>query len=194
MTLVQAVLRVLDPRLRGHFLSELREGGRAACFEGRLVLVGHRAAGKSALLPAFAAASSRLAVDLDDLLERTHGLPVRALYAQDPEGFRAAERLAYSLTPKGAAVAVGGGFLSLHADLLANDTAVLVPVSLATYCERLRADATRPRLAPHLSHTEELAHTWHTREAQHRRHHTVSLGAAVRALAPTEERAAWFAS
>ncbi|MBK7859841.1 MAG: shikimate kinase [Archangiaceae bacterium] len=193
MNLIQTVLCVLDPRLRGQFLRELSDEGSPLRWRGRLVLAGHRSAGKSALLPAFAAASGRPALDLDRQLEATYLAPILDWFPVDPGSFRAAERAGFEETPAHAAVAVGGGFLAHHADLLEDDTVVLVPLSLATYCERLQRDRSRPRLQPHRSLTEELAHTWHTREAEHRRFPTVPLGKAVRALTGPEMRDAWSA-
>ena len=58
--------------------------------------------------------------------------------------------------------------LALHADLLAGDTPVLVPVSFETYRERLLADATRPRLRPELTAEEEVRVVYEEREAIHR--------------------------
>jgi len=193
VNLVQRVLCVLDPRLRGQFLYELAHETRPVRWRGRLVLAGHRAAGKSALLSAFAAASGRPAFDLDRLLEATYHAPILDWFPEDPASFRAAERAEFEETPAHAAVAVGGGFLAHHADLLEDDTVVVVPLSLATYCERLRRDRSRPRLYPNLSLAEELAFTWHLREAEHRRFPSLPLGAAVRALTGPEERDAWSA-
>jgi shikimate kinase len=72
-------------------------------------------------------------------------------------------------------VATGGGFLSLHADLLRDHTAVLVPITFETYRARLLGDATRPRLRPQLSLEEELAQVYAEREERHAAADTISL-------------------
>jgi hypothetical protein len=78
------------------------------------------------------------------------------------------EREQFQKAPAGTAIAAGGGFLALHADLLGEDTAVLVPVSFEKYRERLLQDATRPRLRPELSAEEEVRAVYEEREAIHR--------------------------
>lgn len=145
--------------------------------ETRVALVGHRAAGKSTLLEAVAALCERPAVDLDRALETRAGQPLRALFERDRDAFRAQEREAYQGLLGNCVVATGGGFLSHHADLLEDAVAVLVPVSFQTYCERLRADASRPRLYPDLPWDEELKRVFAEREVLHARAPTVGLGA-----------------
>jgi shikimate kinase len=181
------VLDALDPRLAPGLaarLAALAEGPPLpAPAPGQTVaLVGHRAAGKSRLLPLFSRLLGRPGVDLDRHLERLHGRPLAAWVREDAPGFRAAERAAFAALPPGALVSVGGGFLSLHGDLLAGTYAVLVPVSFPTYCERLRADTGRPRLRPELPLEEELREVFHTREAAHARIPTVPVVEALRAL------------
>lgn len=163
---------VLDPRLAVELRVEYRR--RAA---GRLeplprgvtvVIAGHRAAGKTRLLPLVAQRLRRQAIDLDAEIERREGCSVRELFQAGEETFRRAERRAFAGLPRGVVVAVGGGFLSLHADLLRAAVVVVVPISFETYRERLMADATRPRLRPYLSLEAELHEVYAEREVCHR--------------------------
>ena len=168
----EEILARVDPRLRERVREELREwraAGRAARPPGpRVVLVGHRGAGKTTLLPHVAALLGREAVDLDAEIERALGRPIREVFAEDERRFRAVERERFQAVPAGTVVAAGGGFLALHSDLLGpGDTAVLVPVSFETYRERLLADASRPRLRPHLTPEEEIRAVYEEREAIH---------------------------
>jgi shikimate kinase len=133
-----------------------------------VVLAGHRAAGKSRLLHKVGEALGRPCVDLDRELERRAGRSLREWVQNDEPGFRAAEREVFRSLPRGGVVAVGGGFLAAHREVLAGCVTVLVPVSFETYRERLLADVTRPRLRPHLSHEEELREVFEEREALHR--------------------------
>lgn len=185
-----SLLQFIDPRLREGLQRELEQSRTA---EGlargvTVVLAGHRAAGKSTLLPHIAALLGRDAVDLDLEVERRFGRPIRAWFESSPASFRAAEREAFSSLKPGLVVAVGGGFLSNHADLLHGLLVVLVPVSFETYAERLAADVTRPRLLPHLSVDDELRTVFSEREALHGRVKTMSLvqfiGAAARPWRP----------
>ncbi|HVE87251.1 MAG TPA: shikimate kinase [Myxococcales bacterium] len=166
----EQIIAQVDSRLRERVLEEYRSAaGRAPLSPGpRVVLVGHRGAGKTTLLPRVAAWLGRAAVDLDAEVERALGRPLREVFQQDERRFRAAERERYAQVPPGTVVAAGGGFLALHADLLGDDTAVLVPVSFQTYRERLLQDATRPRLRPELSAEDELRAVYEEREAIHR--------------------------
>jgi shikimate kinase len=166
--------RAIDPRLRAAFLSDVERYSRAAPppLRGHLVLVGHRAAGKSRLLEPVARWMQRPAIDLDAMVGP-------GLFARSPLEFRRAERAAFCSITRPSVIAAGGGFLSLHADLLAGHTPVLVPVTFETYCERLRADSTRPRLRPELSLQDELASVFHEREARHARVPTVPLAQLV---------------
>jgi shikimate kinase len=180
-----AVLDAVDPRLAPSLRAALSQPGvpAPAPRPGQTVaLVGHRAAGKTRLLPLLCQLLERPGVDLDEALAQRHARPLRSWVQEDVQGFRAAERALFQELPAGSLVAVGGGFLSLHGDLLAGVYAVLVPVSLPTYCERLRADPTRPRLRPELSLEEELHQVFTSREEAHARVATVSLVDALRAL------------
>jgi shikimate kinase len=159
----------LAPALRGQFERRRSEPADPLPRGVRIVLAGHRAAGKSRLLPLVAARLGRPAVDLDEELMRRTGRDLRAWVTSDQPGFRAAERAAFAALPQDIVVAVGGGFLSLHHDLLATSIVVEVPISLPTYAERLRADPTRPRLRPDLALDEELRAVFAEREQLHRR-------------------------
>jgi len=167
-------LELVDPRLRDALKRDVAE---AAPFtpRGHVVLVGHRGAGKSRLLLPVAERLRRPAVDLDASLGR-------ALFERSQREFRAAERRAFTAVTGEAVVAAGGGFLSLHADLLDGHTPVLVPVTFETYAERLRADTTRPRLRPELSLEDEIETVFTAREELHERVHTVPLAVLLRAL------------
>ncbi len=172
-------LQHIDPRLRAALEAELARRA-AEAIDGvprgvTLVLAGHRAAGKSSLLPFFANALGRTAIDLDAQLERTSGRSLREWVRSDEASFRAAERASFAELPPGAVVAVGGGFLSHHGALLRGHLTVLVPVTFETYCERLLTDASRPRLRPELTVEEELRVVFTEREAAHRRVPTVGL-------------------
>lgn len=174
------IVALVDPRLRQSLAGELaarRASPPPPLVPGRRVaLVGHRAAGKSTLLGPVAALVGWPGVDLDAELERRLGRPLRQVYVEDGvDRFRAAEREAYQAVPGRRVVAVGGGFLSLHADLLEEDTAVLVPVTFETYRERLLADADRPRLYPEMTVEDELRYSFRSREELHRRARTVGL-------------------
>lgn len=147
-----------------------------------VVLAGHRAAGKTRLLPVLSALLGRPGLDLDAELERTHGRSLKAWVAEDVAGFRAAERVAFGGLPPGGLVAVGGGFLAHHAAVLSEAWVVLIPVTFETYRERLLADATRPRLQPAMSLAEELSSVFAEREALHARVPHVTLESLLRGL------------
>lgn len=173
------LFNAIDPRLTPALEAEW-ERRRSLAFEPlprgvTVALVGHRAAGKTRLLPAVAALLGRPGLDLDAELERRFGVPVRKWLADDEPGFRAAERACFASLPRGSLVACGGGFLANHPGALAGSIAVLLPVTLETYCERLRADTSRPRLRPELPYEQELRDVWRDREEKHRRARTVSL-------------------
>lgn len=179
MSSVGEVLGLVDPRMRDRVHAEYVALPRTGKPLGpKVVLVGHRAAGKTTLLPVVAGLLGRRAVDLDAEIERALGRPIRDIFREDVRLFRATEREVYRQLPSGTVVAAGGGFLALHADLLGEDTAVLVPVSFETYRERLMADTDRPRLRPELSIEEELRSVYDEREAIHQR-----LGPRVMSLA-----------
>lgn len=192
--LVKKVLQRIDPRLRRQFIASLDRPQALPPCPGRLVLVGHRGAGKSSLLPVFAAQLGVPGLDLDATLEREHGGPLASWVLEDQAGFRAAERRAFQSLPAHVVISVGGGFLFHHSEVLANDTPVLVPVTFETYCERLRADTTRPRLFPHLPLADELRLVYQEREAFHRKARTVPLAGVVRTLLATQEAASCSAS
>jgi shikimate kinase len=173
------LLAHVDPRLREGLTAELtRRQGEAG--EGlprgvTVVLAGHRAAGKSTLLPHVAALLGRNSVDLDAHLEASSGRSLRAWVTDDMASFREAERAAFASLPPGLVVAVGGGFLANHADAVGGCVTVLVPVTFETYRERLLTDVTRPRLRPELSMEAELEAVFFEREALHRRARALSL-------------------
>lgn len=169
----------IDPRLSGALHSEWERRCTRA-FEPlprgvTVALVGHRAAGKTSVLPAASKLLGRPGLDLDAELVRRFGRPLREWVATDEPGFRAAERACFDSLPRGSLVACGGGFLSWHPDALHGCIAVLVPITLETYCERLRDDATRPRLQPGLPLETELRTLWFEREERHARVRTISL-------------------
>lgn len=180
------LLRHLDPRLRSALEAELsRRTG--APLDGiprgvTVVLAGHRGAGKTTVLPHVATALGRPGLDLDTELERRAGQPIREWFQRDVASFRVAEREVFSALPAGGLVAVGGGFLSNHGDLLGACLTVLVPVSWETFAERLTTDTSRPRLMPEVSLREELESIWAEREAKHRRVKTMSFVDFVLAL------------
>jgi shikimate kinase len=175
--LVERILEVVDPRLSPALREEIvRPGPRALPAEGQTVVIGgHRAAGKTRLLPLVSQLLGRPGVDLDQELERRHGQTLRDWVARDPDSFRLAERGLFLELPRGSLVAVGGGFLSHHAETLLHCYTLLVSVSFETYRERLLADTTRPRLRPGMSLEEEIASVYYQRAVLHSRVHTVSL-------------------
>ncbi len=169
----------LDPRLAPSLQNEWEQ--RRARSSQPLVrgvtvaLVGHRAAGKSSLLPHLARLLGQDGLDLDAEVARRSGRALGEWVSTDPSGFRIAERAVFESLPRGSLVACGGGFLATHPDALSGSVAVLVPISFETYCERLRADVTRPRLRPELTLEEELRQVWSDREERHLRVCTVGL-------------------
>jgi shikimate kinase len=175
------VWEIVDPRLREEMAASLarrlreRQGGAPWGASATIVLGGQRTAGKSRLLAPVARLVGRAGHDLDHVVERVAGRPLREWFNADPEAFRRAERTQFATLERPCVVAVGGGFLTLHGDLLAGCTTVLVPVSFATYRERLLADTTRPRLRPELSVEEEIATVYREREAAQARLDVVPL-------------------
>jgi shikimate kinase len=160
-----------------------------------IALVGHRSAGKSRLLPLLCRWTGLPGFDLDEVIAERAGKSAKAFFVggeSGPADFREAERAAFAaLTapavgqPSGPAiVATGGGFLSLHSDLLRGHTAVLVPITFETYRERLLADRTRPRLRPELTLEEEIAQVYADREARHAAVPTLPLLDYLRHTAP----------
>jgi shikimate kinase len=178
-TVAARVVDALDPQVSGAFADALVPGGPPLVLTGRqqVVLVGHRSAGKSRLLPLVASHLGRAPVDLDAAIAARYKRSLREWVASDEPGFRAAERATFQALSPGKVVAVGGGFLSLHADLLVGHLAVTVPISFKAYCDRLRADPSRPRLRPQLTLEEELSQVFHQREALHARVPQISLAA-----------------
>lgn len=172
-------LAVLDPRLQEKLAAEVARGHLAPAEPlpraRTVVLAGHRASGKSSLLPFVATALGRPGVDLDAELERTTGRPLRDWVRGDQPGFRRAERALFESLPQGALVAVGGGFLAHHAQVLQHAVVVLLPLSFETYAERLRADVTRPRLRPDLPLEQELSQVFEEREALHQKVPTLGV-------------------
>lgn len=140
------------------------------------------------MLPLIAELTGRRPIDLDREIERRSGRVIREWLAEDADGFRRAERETFSSTDPRACVAVGGGFLSLHADLLKDTFPLLIPVSFESYCLRLREDRTRPRLRPELSIEEELREVFEQRERLHAEVDTVSLAAFIAAARPARAR------
>lgn len=183
--LIESILAAVDPRLAPSVREELgRPGPTPLPAEGQtVVLGGHRAAGKTRLLPLVSALLGRPGLDLDAELERRSGRSLREWVATDTDGFRAAERGLLLELPRGSVVAVGGGFLSNHPEALGACYTLLVPVSFETYRERLLADTTRPRLRPGMSLEEEIHSVYHQRMVLHARVPTVSLADFLRAFA-----------
>ncbi len=181
--LLARIWDALDPRLRPGLEAELTQARPPleVAAERRVVLVGHRAAGKSRLLPLLSEWLDWPGVDLDRELEARSGLPLRDWVRRDEASFRRAERELFTSLPGHRVIAAGGGFLSHHGDALRQDVPVLVPISFPTYRERLLADVTRPRLRPDLSLEEELARVHAEREARHALVPTWSLPAFLRA-------------
>lgn len=184
-SVVQQIVRALDPAVVPQVLAEY---GRAPPLQWpgadrHIVLVGHRSAGKSTLLPMVGPLTGRATVDLDRALEQRAGRSISEWIRADAAGFRQAERETFTSLPPGQVVAAGGGFLALHADLLRAHLAVLVPITFEAYCARLSKDATRPRLRPELPLEDELRTVFFEREALHARSQTVALGAFLRAAA-----------
>lgn len=143
--------------------------------EGHIVLVGHRASGKTRLLPLLAQWVGWPGVDLDAVIAQSTGRPVRDWVQQDVRGFREQERHAFVRIEGRRVVSAGGGFLSHHPDLLEGQTPVLIPVTYETYRDRLMKDTSRPRLRPEVSLEEEIREVFEAREALHARVQTVSL-------------------
>lgn len=175
----QGILEMLDPVLVPGLLQRLhhfrQNPPQPRPMQGNVVLVGHRAAGKSTILQHVAAFLGRPAVDLDRAMEHAAGAPVKTLFNAGEDGFRMLEREVFNVLSDGLVVAAGGGFLAHHGDTLMTHTAVLVPVSLRTYKERLVQDVTRPRLLPQLPLEEELERIHAERDAIHARVPTLEL-------------------
>ena len=184
---IEAIWAALDPRLASNerrSFAELRARGAPSTvpWEGSLVLAGHRASGKSSLLPRLSDLLRVEGLDLDLELERRHGRPLRSWVKEDAASFRQAERALFQELSGSPLIAVGGGFLALHGDLLRGHTPVVIPISFPTYRERLLADDTRPRLRPELSPEEEIAQVFQEREVAHGRSGALPLAAFLAGL------------
>jgi shikimate kinase len=181
---LEQLLDAIDPRLSPGLRDALALPSPTALPETNqtVVIAGHRAAGKTRLLPLVSRLLGRTGLDLDVELARTSGRSLRTWVAEDPVTFRAAERRALLELPPGSLVAVGGGFLSHHPDALAGMFTLVVPVSFETYRKRLMADRSRPRLRPGVTLEEEIATVFHEREALHARVPTVPLVDFLRAF------------
>jgi len=159
----------------GPWASATLEAANPRPLRSLVALVGHRGAGKSRLLPLVCRWTGLPGADLDRLIEQDAGQDLVSFFNTDPAAFRAAERRAFASIGGPAIVATGGGFLSLHADLLRDHTAVLVPITFETYRARLLGDASRPRLRPELSREEEIAQVYAEREERHAAADTIPL-------------------
>jgi shikimate kinase len=176
---IQAITSVIDPALRAKFTREITEHTRPVLSPDwsarNIVLVGHRAAGKTGLLPILGSLLGRRTVDLDAFIESRAGRTIAEWVKNDTDGFRRAERQFFQEISPPALIAVGGGFLSNHADVLKGHVPVLVPITFETYRQRLLQDETRPRLRPNLSLEEEIETVFREREKTHAQIPTISL-------------------
>jgi shikimate kinase len=188
--LVERILEAVDPRLAPALREAVARPGPHAPPDARqtVVIAGHRTAGKTRLLPLVAELLGRQGLDLDAELERRSGRRLRDWVSQAPEDFRSAERTTFLQLPPGSLVAVGGGFIAYHAEVLDPCFTLLVPISFETYRERLLSDTTRPRLRPGMSLEEEISSVYQQRELLHARASTVPLEDFLRAFASTEGR------
>jgi shikimate kinase len=182
--LVERILENVDPRLAPALREAVARPGPQARPDSTqtVVIGGHRAAGKTRLLPLVAELLGRQGLDLDAELEQRSGRNLRDWVSKEPEAFRIAERTTFLQLPRGSLVAVGGGFLSYHAEVLDPCFTLLVPVSFETYRERLLTDTTRPRLRPGMTLEEEISSVYQQREVLHARVSTVSLEELLRAF------------
>lgn len=175
MTLLDDVDPRLQPVLRAEWERRRGELVEGLPCDVTVVLAGHRAAGKTSMLPRVAKALGRPGVDLDAELERRHERSLKEWVESDERDFRHAEREAFRSLPSGLVVSVGGGFLSHHAELLRSCVTVEVPISFETYVERLSRDATRGRLRPELPLDQELREIYQEREYRHAAARPLSL-------------------
>jgi shikimate kinase len=182
--ILKQVLDSVDHRLSSRLREALAQPGPTALPEPgqTVVIAGHRAAGKTRLLPLVGRLLGRPTLDLDAELERTSGRSLKTWVVEDPTAFRAAERQALLALPPGSLVSVGGGFLSHHPDALAGMFTLIVPVSFETYRDRLMSNTSRPRLRPGVPLLEEIASVFYEREALHARVPTVPLVDFLRAF------------
>jgi len=182
--LVERILEAIDPRLAPALREALARPGPQARPDSAqtVVIAGHRTAGKTRLLPLVGELLGRQGLDLDAELERRSGRSLRDWVSQDPNDFRGTERTTFLQLPRGSLVAVGGGFLSYHAEVLDSCFTLLVPISFETYRERLLTDTTRPRLRPGMTLEEEISSVYQQREVLHARASTASLEEFLRAF------------
>lgn len=175
VTLLDQVDPRLQPLLRAEWERRRGEVVEALPCDVTVVLAGHRAAGKTQMLQPVARALGRDGVDLDQELVRRHQRSLSEWVVNDERAFRVAERETFRSLPSGLVVAVGGGFLSQHAELLRGCVTVEVPISFETYVERLTQDSTRPRLRPELTLDQELREIYSEREFRHASARPLSL-------------------
>ncbi len=175
MTL-EAIFEALDPRLAPALRRQLDQRFPPVAKRGAWVLAGHRTAGKTTLLPLISGLLGIKGVDLDVELERRHNRPLRTWLKEDIASFRTAERALFTeAAGESDLIAVGGGFLALHGDLLTDHTPIVIPISFETYRDRLLADTTRPRLRPDLAPEEEIVAIYEEREVIHGRSGAIPL-------------------
>ncbi len=186
--LIERILGSVDPRLSDSIRQEFARlaPGTPPPASKTIVIGGHRAAGKTRLLPLVSALTGRPGMDLDVELEKRSGRSLRDWVATDTASFRQAERDLFLSLPTGGLVAVGGGFLSHHPEALRDCHTLLVPITFETYRERLLKDTRRPRLRPGVSLEEELSAIYQQREVLHARVPTVGIAAFLRAFADPE--------
>lgn len=175
VTLLDEVDPRLQPLLKAEWERRRSERVEALPCDVTVVLAGHRAAGKTQMLQPVAKALGRHGVDLDAELARRHQRPLKDWLQDDERDFRVAERETFRSLPSGLVVSVGGGFLSLHAELLRGCVTVEVPISFETYVERLTKDTTRPRLRPGIPLDQELRELYSEREFLHAAARPLSL-------------------
>jgi shikimate kinase len=104
-------LEIIDPRMREAVRADLeRYQVRPDPLppDAQVVLVGHRMAGKSSLLPHIASLLARRGFDLDVEIERRSGRSVKELFEKGEAIFRRAEREAFLELPPRSVVAAGG--------------------------------------------------------------------------------------
>lgn len=186
--LIEKILGSVDPRLSASVREEFLglPPGAPPPLARTLVIGGHRAAGKTRLLPLVSELTGRPGLDLDVELEKRSGRLLRDWVAEDTEGFRRAERELFLSLPAGGLVAVGGGFLSHHPEALEGCYTLLVPITFETYRERLLKDTRRPRLRPGMSLEDELSAIYEQRALLHSRIPTVNIATFLRAFADSE--------
>ena len=166
--LIERILGSVDPRLSASVREEFLglPPGEPPPLARTLVIGGHRAAGKTRLLPLVSELTGRPGLDLDVELEKRSGRSLRDWVAEDTEGFRQAERELFLSLPAGGLVAVGGGFLSHHPEALEGCYTLLVPSTapprLTIHSEERQPPARRrlrfSLLSPHGPHPPAASH------------------------------------